>query len=135
MTLLCVQCMNRLHEVHVPGECLARGRIIGLSQAAHILLLCIEIREQRPSQIVLQVTPDLLNRIQLWTVGQEPQGADLLRPTHAVGGVRAAVIQEQDVEAVGNAWANASTKMWQLSACRYGSSRKKRSPVAGATAP
>ncbi len=100
MTLLCLQCINRLNEVRVAGEGFERGRIIGPYQAAYILLLCIAVGEQLPSQIVLQVAPDPLHRVQLRTIGWEPQRADILWPLDAVGGVRPAVIQEQDVEAV-----------------------------------
>jgi hypothetical protein len=102
MTLLSAQCIHRLNEVGVRGEGLERGRLIGAYQAAPILVVCSESRAQLPSHIVVPVTPDPLNRVQSRTVGREPHGADSRWPTDAAGGVRAAVSQEQAVEAVGN---------------------------------
>jgi hypothetical protein len=72
MTLPCGQCMNRRDAVCVPGACLARGRIIGASQAGHMRLLCLEVRAPLPSQIGLQVTPEPLEGIQLWAARREP---------------------------------------------------------------
>jgi hypothetical protein len=54
----------------------------------------------RPGQIVLQVAPEPLKRVQLRTVGRQPHAPDLVWPPHALGGVYAAVVQEQTVEAV-----------------------------------
>ena len=77
---------------------------------ADSVLLGLQVRELLPGEVVFQVTPDPLNRIQLWTVGRQPHAPHMLRPAKALGGVRAAVIQEQDVQAVGECLAEGVKK-------------------------
>jgi hypothetical protein len=76
------------------------GCIIGLQQVSHRELLCIEINERLPGQGILQVTPEPLNRIQLWAIGRQPHSPQMVGPPQAPRGVGATVVQEQDVQAV-----------------------------------
>src|ERR671918_426474 len=57
--------------------------------------------EVQPSEVVFQVAPQALDRIQLWTIGRKPDVPHIFWPLKPLGGMRAAVIQEQDVETVG----------------------------------
>jgi hypothetical protein len=101
MTLLWTQCINGLNQVRVPGARLACGRIIGLQQVAHRILLRIELGELLPGSVVLQSAPDPLDRVQLRPVRREPDISHIFWPPNPWGGVRAAVIQEENIEAVG----------------------------------
>ena len=51
-------------------------------------------------QVSLQGAPHSLDGVQLWTVGRQPHRLPLRRPPHPLGGVRPAVIAQQDVQAV-----------------------------------
>jgi hypothetical protein len=93
--------MDSFHQVRVPGERLEGERIIGLQQVSDIELLRVEINELLPGEGIFQVTPKPLNRVQLRTIRWQPHGSHMLRPPQALGGVGATVIQEQDVQAVG----------------------------------
>ena len=64
------------------------------------------MHELLPGEIVLQVAPEPLNRIQLRTVGGKPHAPDILRPTYPVGRVRTTIIHEQDVQTVGKGLGN-----------------------------
>jgi hypothetical protein len=55
----------------------------------------------QPSEVVFQVAPQALDRVQLWTIGRKPDVPHICWPLKPLGGMCAAVIQEQDVEAVG----------------------------------
>jgi hypothetical protein len=93
--------MDSFHQVRVPGERLEGERIIGLQQVSYIVLLRVQINELLPGEVIFQVTPEPLNRVQLRTIRRQPHGSHILGPPQALGGVGAAVIQEQDVQAVG----------------------------------
>lgn len=69
ISLLWMQCMNRLHQVGVTGERLPRGSIIGSQPLANLVWLGVHIEELPPCQVVFQVTPPPLDRAQLRTVG------------------------------------------------------------------
>jgi len=93
--------MNSFHQVGVAGQRLqGRGRI-SLQQVPDIDLLRFQIGALQPREGLLQVAPYPLNRVQLGAIGWQPDVPHILRPLNPLGGVRAAVIQEQDVEAVG----------------------------------
>jgi hypothetical protein len=64
-------------------------------------LLRLHRRELLPGQVVLQVAPHPLKRVQLRTVGGQPDIADILGPPHPLGGVCPAVIQQEAVQTVG----------------------------------
>jgi hypothetical protein len=55
--------MNCFRQVGVPRECLENRRIMGPEQVPQIDLLCLEIGELLQGQVVLQVAPDLCNRV------------------------------------------------------------------------
>src|SRR5688500_5942062 len=97
MTLLCTQCINGVHQVRVTGKRLEGRRVILRQEGTHVDLLHIKINKLQPSEVILQVTPDPLNRVQLWAVGWQPHAPHVLGPPQALGGVGATVIQEQDV--------------------------------------
>jgi hypothetical protein len=55
--------MNSVHHVRVPGERLEGERIIGLQQVSSIVLLRVEINARLPGEVILQGTPEPLNRV------------------------------------------------------------------------
>jgi hypothetical protein len=55
----------------------------------------------QPREVVFQVAPQALDRVQLWTLWWQPGVPHIVRPLKPLGGMCAAVISEQDVEAVG----------------------------------
>jgi hypothetical protein len=93
--------MNGFPQVCITRQCLEGGRIIGLQQIPHIQRWRIKLGELEPGQLVLHVTPDPRNGVQLWAVRREPYRLHIGRPAQALRGVGAAVIQEQAVAAVG----------------------------------
>jgi hypothetical protein len=72
-----------------------------LSQVPYLDLLRIEIGEVEPSEVVFQVVPQALDRVQLLTIARKPDVPHIFCPLKPLGSGCAAVIQEQDVEAVG----------------------------------
>lgn len=93
--------MNGFHQVRVTGKRLEGRRVIALQEVTDVDLLHIKINALQPSDVILEVTPDPLNGVQLWTVGWQPHAPDMLRPPNVWRRVCTAVIQQQDVQAVG----------------------------------
>lgn len=93
--------MNRLHQRGVAGEGLSRRDIIGLEHVADVLGLRRQRGTWEPRQAVFEVAPHARDRVQLGTVGQQPDRAAIRRPDARWGRVSPAVIQEQDVQALG----------------------------------
>jgi hypothetical protein len=93
--------MNGFLHVGVTSPRLEGGRVIGLSPGPHVELRRIQIGEQRPGQVILQVAPDSCNRVQLRTVrGSAPQ-TPVRRDPQPLGCVRPAVVEPQEVQTVG----------------------------------
>jgi hypothetical protein len=101
MTLLCTQGMNGFHHVGVTGECLEGGCGIGLQPGPSIDRLRLEMGELEPSEVVFQIAPHAFDRVQLGARGREPDVPHMVRPLKPLGGMGAAVRQEQEGEAVG----------------------------------
>ena len=101
MTLLCTSCMDSFHHVRIPRERLEGGRIIGLQQVRSRALLRLEINQRLPGQVILQVAPEPLHGVQLWTIRWPPHRPYLGGPPQALGGVGAPVIPAHEVQAVG----------------------------------
>jgi hypothetical protein len=93
--------MNGFQQICLSSQGLQSGRVIGLQQVADIDLLRLKVDELLPGQVDLHVTPDPLNRVQLGTVGWEPYGLHMCRPSNPLSRMGATVIQEQEIEAVG----------------------------------
>ena len=93
--------MNSLHEIRIAREGLKSGSFIALEEAGQIILLGIEISELQPGHVVLQVAPDPLDRVQLGAIRGQKEQADVLRQGELGGGVRPTVVQQEDIEAVG----------------------------------
>jgi hypothetical protein len=70
--------MNSFDYESITGKCLQGERGIGLQQVTHIDLWRIEIEELLPGLVILQVTSDPLNGVQLGTIRRQPHGADIL---------------------------------------------------------
>jgi hypothetical protein len=92
--------MNGFDHVRVPCERLEGGGIVGLQQVTHRGRLRLKIGALPPSQLIRQVAPHPLNRVQLRTRGRPPDGGYILGPAHALGGMRAAVLQPEHSEAI-----------------------------------
>ena len=78
-----------------------RRGLLGLKQVADVILLRIQSGKLEPCQHVFEVAPHALDRVQLGTIGRQPDRADIRRPHEPLGRVGPAVIQEQDVQAIG----------------------------------
>lgn len=63
--------MNRFHHVSIASERLEGRHIIGLQHVAHLELLGLQSRALLPGEVVLQVAPHPLARVQLRTVGRK----------------------------------------------------------------
>jgi hypothetical protein len=100
MTLLCEQCINCIYQVGVTGERWQRGSIVGPSQLADVVLLRVHTEELLPCEVVFQVTPHPLDRVQLWTVGWYEHEAHGRGEGEPLCGMRPPVVQEQEVPAV-----------------------------------
>jgi hypothetical protein len=93
--------MNSLHEVGITAEGLQGGRLIGLEEVAEVILLGIEIGELLPGHLVLQVTPDPLNRVQFKAIGRQEHQAHVRREDELLGRMGPTVVQQEDIQAVG----------------------------------
>jgi hypothetical protein len=92
--------MNGLNQVGVVREGVQRRRLVGPQEHGHIVLVCIPRWEMEPRERVFEVAPDAFNGVQLGTVrGQEHQ-ADVCREDEPLGGMRATVVQEQEIQAI-----------------------------------
>jgi hypothetical protein len=101
MTLLCSQCIDRVHPVHVAGERLQRAGRIGPSQLTSVVLLCLHLRELLPGPVSFQVAPHSRHRVQRRTLGGPPHAPDALRPPTLLGGVCTTSSQQKAVQTVG----------------------------------
>jgi hypothetical protein len=70
--------MNSLDKIGVARESWQPRAVIGLEQHGHIVLLRLAMREVEPGERTFEVAPDPLNRIQLRTIGREPQGEGVI---------------------------------------------------------
>ena len=92
--------MNGLHKIGIAGKGLQGGGFVGPEEIPYSILERIEIGEDRPGRLVLQVTPDPLDGIEFRAVGWHPDTSDIVRPAKVSSGMGTAVVQEQAVEAV-----------------------------------
>ena len=72
-----------------------------MEPCADVILLRIQTGQLAPRQHVFEVAPNALDRVQLGTRGRQPDGADICRPNEPLGCMGPAVIQAQDVQAIG----------------------------------
>jgi hypothetical protein len=100
MTSPWTQCINGLDEIGIAREGLQYGHLIGPQEPGNTILLPIQMRELELGKRIFEVTPDLLNRGQLGTIGWQEYQAHVFRQSEALGCRRAAVIQEQKIQAV-----------------------------------
>jgi hypothetical protein len=101
MTSLWPECMNSLDKVRVACEGLKRERLIALEEHCHTVLLHLQSRELAPGERVFQVAPDPLNGVQLGTIGRQENEANVVRDGELPGRMGATIIQQQEIEAVG----------------------------------
>jgi hypothetical protein len=78
--------MNSFRHESITGKCLQGEHNRGLQQVTHIDLWRIAIEELLPGLVILQVTPGLINRVQLGALGRQPHGADIRRPPEPLSG-------------------------------------------------
>jgi hypothetical protein len=93
--------MNRVHQVSIASERVEGRHIRGLQQVAHLDLLGLQIPELLPSEVVFQVAPPPLDRVQLRTVGREEHEAHVGWEGEPLGRMGPTVVHEQEVQAVG----------------------------------
>jgi hypothetical protein len=77
-----------------------RGGIVGRQHLTPIGLLRIKIGALQPRQLILQVAPHPLPRVQRRAIGRQPDVGYILGPAHPSGGRRAAVLRQEDIAAV-----------------------------------
>src|ERR687891_111992 len=92
--------MNGLHEIGVGRERLERGSLIPLEERGHVVLLHIEVGKLEPRERVFEVTPDPLDGVQLGAVRWQEYQTYVGGEREPPGGVRATIVQEQEVEAI-----------------------------------
>jgi hypothetical protein len=92
--------MNGLHERRIACEGLKAGGLMGPEENLHSVLEGRELGEDRPSQLVLQVTPDPCAGMEFRAVGWHPEASASRRPDEGSSGRGTAVAREQDVQAV-----------------------------------
>jgi hypothetical protein len=93
--------MNSLDQVGIAGEGLKCRRVIGLEQLTNGFQLGSQIRELFPGHFIFEITPDPLNRVQLRAIRRQPHTAEIVRPAEALRGVSTTIIQEEEIQAVG----------------------------------
>jgi hypothetical protein len=96
-----MQCINRLHQVGVTGERVPCESVLGLQQLADIVWLGLHTHELLPCQVILQIAPQSLNRVQLRTVGRSEDEAHVRGEHEPPSPLDAAGVQEQEIQAVG----------------------------------
>jgi hypothetical protein len=101
MTSLYTECMNGLHEIGIASEGLQGGRLIGLEEVAEVILLGIEIGELPPGHVVLEVTPEPLNRVQLRAIRRQEEQPYVLRQGKPLGRMCPTIVQQEDIQAGG----------------------------------
>jgi hypothetical protein len=131
-----------MHAVHasssrssVVREDLPRRRLIGSEARGDRLLWCFQSREVEPGERVLEVAPDPLHRVQLWTLGRQEHETHVRREDRPLGGVRRTVVQEQEVWTVWDGPCEGVDEELEALGVRYGHFRKSRSSVAGSIVP
>jgi hypothetical protein len=93
--------MDGFNQVGIARQGLQRRRLVSPQERGHVVLLCLQSRKLEPRERVFEVAPDAFNGAQLGTVwGQEHQ-ADVRGGAELLGCMRATVVQEQEIQAVG----------------------------------
>jgi hypothetical protein len=105
--------MNSLDQVGIAGEGLECRRVIPLEHVSSGIQLGGQIGELLPGHLVFEITPDPLNRVQLRAIRRSPHTADTVRPAESLRRVRAAIIQEQKIQAVGERLGARSQEEWE----------------------
>jgi hypothetical protein len=100
MNSLWTEGINSVHERGIPGEGLQRGGLIALQERGHIVLLHVQVGKLEPGERVFAISPDPLNGVQLRTIGRQEDEAHVGREGELSGGMRAAVVEEQEMQAV-----------------------------------
>jgi hypothetical protein len=91
--------MHRFAQGGVAGERWSRGSIVSPHELASIGWLHSHADALRPGQLALPVAPEPRKRGQRRTGGRQPHAPNLVWPPQALGGVYAAVVQGQPVDA------------------------------------
>ena len=93
--------MNGLDEISIARECLPRSFLVGPEKLGHMILLPIQRHEVEPGQRILEVPPDSLNGVELWTIRRQEHQAHVRGEDQALGSMCPAIIEEQEVETRG----------------------------------
>jgi len=99
ITSLDTECINGLHEVGIAGEGLEGVGRIGPQEGTQAILLDIEIGELLPRQIILHVTPDPLDRAQLWAIRRPEDQLYVLWQGESLGRMGPPVVQYEEIQA------------------------------------
>jgi hypothetical protein len=92
--------MDGLDEICVTGEGSQRGCRIGPEKMGNVVLLPIQSGKLEPRQRVFEVSPDPLNRVQLWAIGRQEHEAHVGQEDEPRGRVGPAVVQKPEIQAV-----------------------------------
>jgi hypothetical protein len=121
--------MNGLNEIGVVRKRLERGRLIALEERGAGVLLHSQVGKWEPRERVLQIAPDPLDRVQLGAVRRQEDQAHVGGEREPPGGMRATIVQEQEVEAVRKGRREGIDE--DLEACGVQIGQCEKEPVAG----
>lgn len=93
--------MNGVHQIRSAGERLYGWVIIGVEQPGHRRLQGGEIAEQPPRQRILEIAPHAFNRVQFRTIRREQHQPHVARKSQSPRGMRAALVEHEDVQTIG----------------------------------
>jgi hypothetical protein len=121
--------MNSLDEIGIPRERLQRGSLIPLEERGEVVLLHIQGGKLEPCEPIFQIAPDALYGVQLGAIRRQEDQAHVGGEREPLGGMRAAIVQEQEVEAVRKGRREGIDK--ELEACGVQIGQFEKEPVTG----
>jgi hypothetical protein len=92
-----------MHGFHQIGRCrqgLSRGRVLGRQQGSALARWRLPIEALLPGQVILQVTLDPRDGMELWAGGRSPSGPHIVGPLQARRGVGATGIHAAERDAM-----------------------------------
>jgi hypothetical protein len=92
--------MDGLDEIGVARECLQCGRFIHLEESRDVVLLRLQTGEVEPRHIILEVTPDPFDGIELWAIRWQEHEVHVVRQGEPLGRMCPAIVHEKDIQAV-----------------------------------
>lgn len=92
--------MNSLDEIRVARERLQGGRLIPPEESRDVVLLRLQIGKGEPRQVILEVTPDPFNGVELWAIRWQEHEVHVVRQGEPLGCMCPAMVHKEDIQAV-----------------------------------